>query len=71
MRVTRVYKGNVGTGTLISMNTLGTSMCGAGEFAQGSRGIVLLPSRGPYSFHGYLPPGQIAVLRRAGRLPRP
>jgi hypothetical protein len=68
-RVTGVYKGNVRTGALISMNTLASSMCGAGEFAQGSRGIILLPSRGPYTFHGYLQPGQIAILRRIGRLP--
>lgn len=72
MRVLRVYKGDLAPGALIDIGPLPDSLCGVGDFATGSRGLVMLPRLfGRLIFQGYLPAGDIATLRRSGLLPPP
>lgn len=68
MRVIRVFKGDIAPGAPISVRAMSSAMCGAGDFAQGSRGYVLGPARGPVYFEGYLLPSQVTLLRRHGLL---
>jgi hypothetical protein len=70
MRVVRAYKGNVRIGTRLSVTSVPGSMCGYGDFATGSRGIIIIDRAGaPLFFAGYVSDAQAAMLRRAGLLP--
>jgi len=68
MRVIRVFKGDLAPGALISVRAIPSAMCGPGDFAQGSRGYILAPTRGPTHFEGHLLPSQVTFLRRRGLL---
>jgi hypothetical protein len=72
VRVLRVYKGGLRPGAVLQLGTTapGFTCGGGGFFGAGSRGILLLPARGPFRFEGYLPPDAVSTLRRAGLLPR-
>jgi hypothetical protein len=72
MRVVRVYKGGIVPGALIDIRPIPASMCGAGDFATGSRGLIMISRLSePLIFHGYLSAGDVAMLRRSGLLPEP
>jgi hypothetical protein len=73
MRVVRVYKGNFAAGALIDIRPLPDSMCGVNDFATGSSGLImtsrLSAPPAPFIFRGYVPDGEVAMLRRSGLLP--
>jgi hypothetical protein len=70
VRVVRVLKGSIRSGRLLSLRTVEPSMCGAGGFRSGSRGLILLDRPGgPLVFHGYLPPDYLQRLDRLGLRP--
>jgi hypothetical protein len=70
MRIVRVYKGTLAPGAEIEIRPLPDSLCGANDFAAGSRGLVMLPRRfGQLIFEGYVSDQQVATLRRSGLLP--
>jgi hypothetical protein len=72
MRVLRSYKGELSPGALIEIGPLPDSLCGVGDFATGSHGLIMLPRLfGRLIFQGYLTEGEIALLRRSGLLPPP
>ncbi|HEV7659383.1 MAG TPA: hypothetical protein VGO55_06010 [Allosphingosinicella sp.] len=67
VRVLRVLKGRIRPGSVLSLRVVESSMCGAGDFERGSRGLILLDRlRGPLVFQGYLPAGYLARLDRLG-----
>ena len=67
VRVLRVLKGRVRPGQLLSLRSVDFSLCGAGDFERGSRGLILLDSlRGRLVFQGYLPADYLARLDRLG-----
>ena len=71
MRVLRVYKGNVRAGSRFTVDSLPGSACGAGDFPAGARGLLMIHHPGDrISFQGFIAPGHVAMLRRAGLLPR-
>jgi hypothetical protein len=70
VRVIRVLKGRIRPGRLLSLGAIDSSMCGAGDFERGSRGLILLDRlRGPLVFQGYLPADYLARLDRLGLRP--
>jgi hypothetical protein len=70
VRVLRALKGRVRPGQLLSLRSVDLSLCGAGDFERGSRGLILLDRlRGPLVFQGYLPPDYLARLDRLGLRP--
>lgn len=70
VRVLRVLKGRVRPGPLLSLRSVDSSLCGAGDFERGSRGLILLDSlRGRLVFQGYLPADYLARLDRLGLRP--
>lgn len=70
VRVERVLKGPIRPGRLLSLRTVEPSLCGAGGFRSGSRGLILLDRlRGPLVFKGYLPPDYLTRLDRLGLRP--
>ena len=70
VRVLRVLKGRVRPGRLLSLRSVDFSLCGAGDFERGSRGLILLNSlRGRLVFQGYLPADYLARLDRLGLRP--
>lgn len=70
VRVLRVLKGRVRPGRLLSLRSVDFSLCGAGDFERGSRGLILLDSlRGRLVFQGYLPADYLARLDRLGLRP--
>ena len=70
VRVLRALKGRVRPGRLLSLRSVDSSLCGAGDFERGSRGLILLDSlRGRLVFQGYLPTGYLARLDRLGLRP--
>jgi hypothetical protein len=70
VRVVRVLKGRVRPGRLLSLRSMERSMCGAGDFERGSRGLILLERlRGPLVFEGYLPRDYLTRLDRLGLRP--
>lgn len=67
VRVVRVLKGPVRSGRLLSLLTVEPSLCGAGGFRSGSRGLILLDRLGGrLVFQGYLPPDYLTRLDRLG-----
>jgi hypothetical protein len=70
VRVLRVLKGRVRPGRMLSLRSVDFSLCGAGDFERGSRGLILLNSlRGRLVFQGYLPADYLARLDRLGLRP--
>jgi hypothetical protein len=70
VRVLRVLKGRIRPGRLLSLRSIDFSLCGAGDFERGSRGLILLDSlRGRLVFQGYLPADYLARLDRLGLRP--
>lgn len=70
VRVLRVLKGRVRPGQMLSLRSVDFSLCGAGDFARGSRGLILLDSlRGRLVFQGYLSADYLARLDRLGLRP--
>jgi hypothetical protein len=70
VRVLRVLKGRVRPGRLLSLRSIDFSLCGAGDFERGSRGLILLDSlRGRLVFQGYLRADYLARLDRLGLRP--
>jgi hypothetical protein len=70
MRVVRVLKGRVRPRRLLVLRSLEPSMCGAGDFERGSRGLVLIDRlSGPLIFQGYLPGDYLTRLDRLGLRP--
>lgn len=70
VRVVRALKGRVRPGLVLSLRTIDFSLCGAGDFERGSRGLILLDSlRGRLVFQGYLRADYLARLDRLGLRP--
>ncbi|HYI39720.1 MAG TPA: hypothetical protein VE053_05300 [Allosphingosinicella sp.] len=70
VRVVRVLKGRIRPGRLLSLRSIEPSLCGAGGFRSGSRGLILLDRlSGPLVFNGYLPPDYLNRLDRLGLRP--
>ena len=69
MRVVLAYKGDIAPGALIEVRTLSSAMCGPGEFAAGSRGMIMVPRLSDPFFQGFLTAGEVAFLRRSGLIP--
>lgn len=70
VRVLRVLKGRLRAGRVLSLRAVESSLCGAGDFERGSRGLILLDRlRGPLVFQGYLPADYLARLDRLGLRP--
>ncbi|HEX8514298.1 MAG TPA: hypothetical protein VF688_14470 [Allosphingosinicella sp.] len=66
VRVVRVLKGPVRRGQMLRLRSVDASMCGAGDFERGSRGLILLDRlSGRLTFQGYR---QEDYLRRLDRL---
>lgn len=67
VRVLRVLKGRIRPGRLLRLRAVEASLCGAGDFERGSRGLILLDRlRGPLEFQGYLRADYLARLDRLG-----
>lgn len=70
VRVVRVLKGRIRPGRILSLRSVEPSLCGAGRFRSGSRGLILLDRlSGPLVFNGYLPPDYLKRLDRLGLRP--
>lgn len=70
VRVVRVLRGPVRRGRLLTLRSMPTSACGAGEFQRGSRGLILIDRvSGPLFFQGYLTPDFLRRLDRLGLRP--
>ena len=70
VRVVRVLKGPVPRGRVLALRAVDPSLCGAGHFKRGSRGLILIDNlRGRPVFHGYLPPDYLQRLDRLGLRP--
>jgi hypothetical protein len=70
VRVLRVLKGRMRPGRVLSLRAIDSSLCGAGDFERGSRGLILLDRlRGPLVFQGYLRDDYLARLDRLGLRP--
>lgn len=70
VRVLRVLKGRVRPGQMLSLRSVDFSLCGAGDFERGSRGLILLDSlRGRLVFQGFLRADYLARLDRLGLRP--
>lgn len=70
VRILRVYKGYFRPGMTLSLRAMSSSMCGAGDFQRGARGIIVLAPRPPYFFNGFLQPDTLASFRRLGLMPQ-
>jgi hypothetical protein len=70
VRVVRVLKGRIRRGQILSLRSVDSGLCGAGDFERGSRGLILLYSlRWPLVFNGYLRPDYLRELDRLGVRP--
>jgi hypothetical protein len=70
VRVVRVLKGPIRRGQLLSLRSVEESMCGAGDFETGSRGLILIERvRHRMEFQGYLRPDYLQRLGRLGLRP--
>lgn len=70
VRVVRVLKGRVPQGQILKLRSIDQSLCGAGDFQRGSRGLILLDRlRGRLIFQGYLRPDYLKRLDRLGLRP--
>jgi hypothetical protein len=67
VRVVRVLKGPIRPGRLLSLRSVEPSLCGAGGFRSGSRGLILIArGRERLEFQGYLPADYLTRLDRLG-----
>lgn len=72
VRVVRVLKGPIRRGRMLVLRPVDPSLCGAGGFRRGSRGLILLDRlSGPLDFHGWLPADYLRRLSRLGLRPPP
>ena len=70
VRVVRVLKGPVRRGRVLALRAVDPSLCGAGHFKRGSRGLILIDKLGHRPvFSGYLPPDYLQRLDRLGLRP--
>jgi hypothetical protein len=70
VRVLRVLEGPIRPGRLLVLRSIEPSLCGAGDFRRGSRGLILLDRLdGRPAFHGYLPADYLQRLDRLGLRP--
>lgn len=70
VRVVRVLKGPIRRGQIFRLRSIEESMCGAGDFKRGSRGLILLYQlSGRLIFHGYLEEDYLRRLDRLGLRP--
>lgn len=70
VRVVRVLKGPIRPGRLLTLRSIDFSLCGAGDFKRGSRGLILLDRlSAPLVFQGYLPADYLQRLDRLGLRP--
>ena len=70
VRVVRVLKGPIRRGQILSLRSMSTSACGAGDFQRGERGLTLIGRvRGPLYFRGWLPSDYLQRLDRLGLRP--
>jgi|GEM_PF-3149246 len=65
--VVRVLKGRIRPGQRFTLRSMPSSMCGAGDFQRGARGLILIGQvRGPHFFQGWLPADYLQRLDRLG-----
>ncbi len=70
VRIRRVLKGPFRPGRLLGLRPVDPSLCGAGDFRRGERGLILLDrTSGPLDFQGWLPGDYLARLDRLGLRP--
>lgn len=70
VRVLRVFKGPIRPGRLLALRSIDSSLCGAGDFRRGSRGLIFLDRlNGRPAFMGYLPDDYLQRLNRLGLRP--
>ena len=70
VRVVRVLKGPIRRGQILTLRSLSTAACGAGDFQRGARGLTLIGRvRGPHIFRGWLPADYLQRLDRLGLRP--
>ena len=70
VRVVRVLMGPIRPGQVLSLHSVDPSLCGAGDFRRGSRGLILLDRlKGRLDFQGYLPGDYLQRLDRLGLRP--
>lgn len=70
VRVLRVLEGPIRPGRLLVLRSVDSSLCGAGDFRRGSRGLIFLDRlTGRPAFHGYLPADYLQRLDRLGLRP--
>jgi hypothetical protein len=70
VRVLRVLEGPIRPGRLLALRSVDPSLCGAGDFKRGSRGLIFLDGlSGRPAFHGWLPADYLQRLDRLGLRP--
>lgn len=70
VRVLRVLEGPLRPGRLLVLRSIDPSLCGAGDFRRGSRGLIFLDRLDARpAFHGYLPADYLQRLDRLGLRP--
>jgi hypothetical protein len=70
VRIVRVFKGNIRPGRVLRLHAVEASLCGAGGFAAGSRGLTLINRLGGrMDFLGWRPDDYLRRLDRLGLRP--